>query len=497
MNRRVVWTGVCWWMMLGISGAMAEEKDAAARQGWRELLASENTCKELKSGFPERGVRTIYCHARGLADMQTLEKTAGMPIFLSGPHGKEMALKEKTDFGHYNPAFVQWLTDHAVPASGDEAFRRETQFYYDAIFKRLSVMYLAAAYKLESYPDYLDDEAGYLRRYMRGDAEEDPQYRYGDILDLREGDLVPLSDPEGKYVYDTNYMSQAGAFWVRRHMDGTFPLFKKLLEKLMRTYDAATLEALQAHDWSDVRLIPKERRVVLGMPGTYHGNEIGFSDKQRVYGFYREGERYVLKRQQVSITLVEDPIVDLEGEKSGKEVALMPAMPEEHAPLLLISAPFMENKIEEKIIVPTASYAPDQCLQRSPDTYTPQTLDSMKRQDVALHKECTLALGNDRSGSLRSYRLNAEKIRSWPMEAELKYKHTLRLSEEGLPHIQVLNNVMDILWAGDLDGDGKLDLLIDGADHYNVGARMRLYLSSYAPGGRLVGLAAVFESVGC
>lgn len=53
------------------------------------------------------------------------------------------------------------------------------------------------------------------------------------------------------------------------------------------------------------------------------------------------------------------------------------------------------------------------------------------------------------------------------------------------------------LWfAGDLDRDGRLDLILDTADHYNV-TRPTLLLSSQARPGELVREVAVHESVGC
>jgi hypothetical protein len=51
-------------------------------------------------------------------------------------------------------------------------------------------------------------------------------------------------------------------------------------------------------------------------------------------------------------------------------------------------------------------------------------------------------------------------------------------------------------WAGDLDRDGKLDLVIDITNHYNL-SRMALFLSSLAKEGELVGLAGFFDSGGC
>ncbi len=54
----------------------------------------------------------------------------------------------------------------------------------------------------------------------------------------------------------------------------------------------------------------------------------------------------------------------------------------------------------------------------------------------------------------------------------------------------------ELIWAGDLDGDGKLDLLLDHSDHYNA-TGLTLYLSTWAAPGQLVGRAATFKTVGC
>ncbi len=53
-----------------------------------------------------------------------------------------------------------------------------------------------------------------------------------------------------------------------------------------------------------------------------------------------------------------------------------------------------------------------------------------------------------------------------------------------------------VLWVGDIDGDGKPDLLVITSWHYNVSHKV-LWLSSLAKPGQLVGLAAVFETTGC
>lgn len=53
-----------------------------------------------------------------------------------------------------------------------------------------------------------------------------------------------------------------------------------------------------------------------------------------------------------------------------------------------------------------------------------------------------------------------------------------------------------LLWAGDLDGDGKLDLYAELNPHYNAIAH-KLFLSSYAKPGQLVAEVAEFVITGC
>ena len=53
-----------------------------------------------------------------------------------------------------------------------------------------------------------------------------------------------------------------------------------------------------------------------------------------------------------------------------------------------------------------------------------------------------------------------------------------------------------VIFVGDLDRDGKLDLILDVTDHYNV-SRPTLFLSKDAEDGAFVKQAAQFVSVGC
>ncbi len=53
-----------------------------------------------------------------------------------------------------------------------------------------------------------------------------------------------------------------------------------------------------------------------------------------------------------------------------------------------------------------------------------------------------------------------------------------------------------LLWSGDLDLDGKIDLIMNMTDHYNV-RKITLFLSGKAKPGKLVEQVAFIESSGC
>jgi hypothetical protein len=64
-------------------------------------------------------------------------------------------------------------------------------------------------------------------------------------------------------------------------------------------------------------------------------------------------------------------------------------------------------------------------------------------------------------------------------------------------HNTLYNEIGNLIWAGDMDGDGKLDLYLHEYGYEKGGFGSRLYLSSPAKDGRLVEYVAGFGSAGC
>ena len=61
--------------------------------------------------------------------------------------------------------------------------------------------------------------------------------------------------------------------------------------------------------------------------------------------------------------------------------------------------------------------------------------------------------------------------------------------------IIAMDGLPTLLWAGDLDRDGKLDLLMDLTNHYNA-SEYTLFLSFISEGDSLLKKVAKFRKVG-
>jgi len=69
-------------------------------------------------------------------------------------------------------------------------------------------------------------------------------------------------------------------------------------------------------------------------------------------------------------------------------------------------------------------------------------------------------------------------------------------SDVGADFIPAAERNPSLLWVGDLDGDERVDLLLDTSDHYNVD-EVTLFLSSRRSKGDLVKAVAFSRRVGC
>ena len=213
-------------------------KAATIADAWRALGTTTNACSERDLHFdywPDGGVRNFWCHATSVLAWKAFVALAPHKPFSRGPHTQgKLALHDPRDFGRYNPAFVRWLVDNGVPAASDEALRAQTQPLYEKYVRQLARVYYVVHERLEQKPAWKKQQRNL---YLKTMDEKNPDW--GAYYDKYSTFLGEADSDWGGY--DPNLQSASVAFWLRRDVDGTAPIFFEGLKKLLGTYDAAFL----------------------------------------------------------------------------------------------------------------------------------------------------------------------------------------------------------------------------------------------------------------
>ncbi len=234
--------------------------DGAARPFETVALDASVVCDPtFATWFVDFGVRGLACVAAQTvapAAPATLVARAPVAPFRSGPHavsasGVDLDLDADRAFGHYDPAFVRWLADAAVPTGPAAVLAAPV---YRRHVARLARVYwlthadLAAAGFPASTPDGpLADYARYLDGGPVPDGMEAYESQDGfsvyAFTDRSERLVDEIGLPVGneweiKYEANTAY-----GFWLRRRADGTHAEWRDALQGLLRAYDADWLAA--------------------------------------------------------------------------------------------------------------------------------------------------------------------------------------------------------------------------------------------------------------
>lgn len=200
--------------------------------------------------------------------------------------------------------------------------------------------------------------------------------------------------------------------------------------------------------------------------GQFHGDEVQARTGERWLGLYVWGERSALVSSVVTVGPVHDPVIDATpNERTGKEVSVRRS----GKPVFLLKGA--------------------RGLRPGPVRTSFAGAKSLGNAETV-----PLSLGD------KKYRLRVVSDDPEPA-SHLAQNSRLILASGG--RTQVLFHVAEhgdaswsLLWAGDLDGDGELDLYLDLNTHYNTSQR-RLFLSTRAARRSLVKEVAVFTVVGC
>jgi hypothetical protein len=207
-------------------------------------------------------------------------------------------------------------------------------------------------------------------------------------------------------------------------------------------------------------------------PGVYHGKEVSIgSEKMNWFGLIKQSNRYVFKKVKIGIYSMHDALVDRDTDTTGKRVIVTDSV----KPIILISGlsntkegeiPFVELK--KHILYPSESMN-----FKFNDNWTSITA----------------------YGTVNPTEHEGPQIRSYLLE--------ISSSKDGYKTKQFFagthgfdDAMFTFIWAGDLDADGAIDLIMDLSNHYNVD-NITLFLSSKADEGQLLKRVAELKTTGC
>jgi hypothetical protein len=203
-------------------------------------------------------------------------------------------------------------------------------------------------------------------------------------------------------------------------------------------------------------------------PGDFHGDEVSARSGERWLGLFSSPGGWQLRPATLRVSRVHDPIVDDQPSiRTGKRVKV--GGPEK--PLFLVrGAVLRPGPATTLLSQPTFLGAGTERKLRLRDTgYVLRVVSPGPPSEHITRDNARLELGAGRASQVL-YALGGTG-----RETEATWR---------------------LLWAGDLDRDGRLDLYVEVSDHYNVTDR-RLFLSGGATKGRLLRQVARLTTTGC
>lgn len=229
-------------------------------------------------------------------------------------------------------------------------------------------------------------------------------------------------------------------------------------------------------------VMPEENRLELRnrassvsvlLPGSHHGDEVRYSSGTGWYALVVPEGVAKLEPVTLKVRWVHDPVLDgddkLKGPFSGKNVTFNPPF---NAVILLKSSVLKAGEVRTALLVGENSGL-------MPKTYTLGN----RQYSLRLNGGC---VGNE---------LPCSWVLSDGVSKQALHELYVGFSSENSFDTDSTNT--GVIWAGDLDGDGKLDLILDVSNHYNSVADIRVFFSTAARKGQLVGKVGWFKAVGC
>lgn len=208
--------------------------------------------------------------------------------------------------------------------------------------------------------------------------------------------------------------------------------------------------------------------------GQFHNGEVlPGATNEKWYGIFHGTDGFYLAECHLETARVKDELVDLEGEQSGWLVSTAKT---DEALLFVNGLSFLKEKRLEPIELAKADIFPG---------------DSLR---FTYHGASYVLTATGRLNPI-------EQEREWNPVTD--YKLYLIASKDGKTTTQLLlardsfdGEMIDVVFAADIDDDHIPDLIINTSRHYNVSSPT-LYLSRPAKGGSILKAVGTHRTVGC
>lgn len=218
----------------------------------------------------------------------------------------------------------------------------------------------------------------------------------------------------------------------------------------------------------------QRKRMSVIEPGQFHGDEISAKSDQRWLGLFLTKDSSALRYSRLRVRHVTDDVMDHGTQKkTGKQVSV--DSPRE--PLFLVRGAEMLHP-GPVITIFSEKHNFERSLEKVPLTMKLGSASYVLKV-MSPDKHAELCREN-------VFPRNAQLVLGSGTSSQVLYTLDACGNE---PYWY-------LLWAGDLDRDGKLDLYVSVTQHYDV-AQRKLFLSSQARRGKLVREVASFETGGC
>jgi hypothetical protein len=187
------------------------------------------------------GIQTFWCHRPANLTLASVRALAGVDLFVSGPHKADaLTLRSAQAFGHYNPAFVRWLVDHAAPGPHGSPAQLVTREAYEEYMRPLAEVFWRTYRKTRAEEACFAQErsryAAALARRSLPPGYQDRWYYFMDPAFCQQASNPAAIPRLGDGGVDGNVVKTVMGFWVRRSLDGTMDTFAEGLKKLIAAY---------------------------------------------------------------------------------------------------------------------------------------------------------------------------------------------------------------------------------------------------------------------